>query len=329
MKKTNRFSWLVCVLLLAGHVSAQTYTLSVETMDYEPLQGGQALVDDVWDDPELNVPIGFGFEYFSKTIHDLVLRGNFNIISLAENSISDVFSLFIVFGADLVDRGLLDSIHLSPIAYRVTGSQGSRVLTVEWENAGFFGDLYADGISDDYVTFQFKLYEQNGDIVFHFGPNSVTTPTLAYSGYDGPFLGLAEDYDAGFDVVNGEVLLLSGDPLDPDINTDYDSYYLDATIPENTRYKFSRQSTATYTLADVETKMFYAPNPARGYIHLKSEFQDDVLSPVDVYNMDGNHVKSFQDVVSPDLGVLLPGVYVLKMKTHNGIHSERLIVLPE
>ena len=97
--------WLgLTLILLAGSTVAQTYTLSVETADYESLQGGQSLVDDVWDDPSFTVPIGFTFTYFTEEIQSLVVDQGFSYASLAAPPVDDIFSLLIPCGADLVDR---------------------------------------------------------------------------------------------------------------------------------------------------------------------------------------------------------------------------------
>jgi len=124
MKKIFKSIYLLIMFFWVGHTSAQTYMFNVESAAYEPIQGGQALVDDVWDDPDLAIPIGFSFEFFSRTLEDLSLRSNFNIITLSENTINNTFSLFLLFGADLVDRGLADSIHLSPITRKLEGDVG-------------------------------------------------------------------------------------------------------------------------------------------------------------------------------------------------------------
>ena len=327
MRSVLKCGLLLSIFVLAGKASAQTYMFSVESAEYEPVQGGQSLVDEVWDDPELSIPIGFNFEFFSNTIQTLTLRSNFNIISLSDNSISDVFSLFLLFGADMVDRGLLDSIHLSPITRKLEGNTGSRVLTVEWENAGFFGDLFSNGSSTDYVNFQLKLYEANGDIVFHFGPNSVTMPELAYSGYPGTVVGIAQDYNSTFDVVDGEIILLSGDPLDPDVNTDYMPYNLDATIPENTVYRFSREPSGTDGPEVARTVNYFYPNPTTGGLRLETDLAEDLHSPVSVYAHDGMLVKRMESKGPFDLSDLPAGLYELRFQAGETMAGQRVLLV--
>jgi hypothetical protein len=328
MKLLHKYYMGLILLLLVGPVSGQTYTLSVETAPYQPLQGGTALVSDVWDDPVLNVSIGFPFEFFTETIQELATASGFSYISLAAPPVDDIFSLFIIYGTDLVDRGFLDSVLLSPISRKVTGSQGSRVFTIEFENAGFYGDLFTNGTSTDYVNFQMSLYEANGDIVFHFGPSVITMPELDFSGLSGPVMGLAQDYDAFNDAVNGETLLLSGDPSDPDVLTSYQNVNLDGAIPENTLYRFSRESTATVTPEDRKTEYFFSPNPTTGMLQVLPGLTEDITSPVDIYNNQGQYIGQSENA-SIDLRDLPAGIYQLRFSCGNQVHTERIVRLPD
>ncbi len=329
MRTTATYCFLLSLFLIAAQLSAQTYNFSVNQVEYEPIQGGQLLVSEIWDDPELLIPIGFDFEYFSATIQELNLRSYYTIISLADNSENDIYSLMLLFGADLIDRGYDENTPQSPIKRLVTGSIGSRILTVEWENAGFFGDLSANGTSTDFVNFQLKLYEENGDIEYHFGPSSVTMPMLAYSGFEGTTIGIAENYMELTDEVDGEIILLSGEPSDPDVNTDYGEYVLNATVPENTVYRFSRETSSTVTPKYDFSKQFYTPNPTRGKLLLKPEFVQEDISAVHVYNMTGQRVKLIRENGHTDLSDLPSGVYELRFQWNKQDHAERILLLPE
>lgn len=329
MRKNLKAICLLALFVWVGHASAQTYFFSVESAGYEPIQGGQALIDDVWDDPDLFIPIGFSFEFFSRTIQEVSLRSNFNIITLSENTITNTYSLFLLFGADLVDRGLADSIHLSPITRKLEGNVGSRVMTVEWENAGFFGELLSNGTTNDYVNFQMKLFEANGDIVYHFGPSSITMPGLAYSGQAGPAVGIAEDYDGDFDIVNGEIILLSGDPLDPDVNTDYMNYFLNATIPENTVYRFSREPVGTVDPEVVRGENYFYPNPTTGTLQLNANLQENITFPLSVYAHDGRFVKRLEAATSYELSDLPSGLYEIRFELNGKMAGQRILMMED
>ena len=320
---------LLCfVCVFAGSTHAQAYYFSVEDAEYQSIQGGQDLTGTIWNDPQLLVPIGFDFDFYGKSIDELFLPSYFSLVSLLESQ-EAVASVFIPFGADLIDRGFIEDDHQSTIKSLVTGSPGSRVFTLEYDNAGFYADLFLNGTSTDWVSFQMKLYEANGDIVFHFGPRSVSMPQIAYNGYDGPLIGIAEDFDVANDVVNGEIILLSGDPGDPDLNTDYAEYTLESTIPENTLYRFSKEPiSAVDDIAEVRTPYYY-PNPASGKIYLDQQRINDVLSPVDVYDTNGRLLKRFEDINACDLSDLPAGLCPLKFQNQNGTFTETIMVIPD
>ncbi len=328
MEKMHKYCLSLILLLLVGSLYSQTYTLSVENAEYQPLQGGTLLVNEEWDNPELNVSIGFPFEYFNETIQNLAATSGISYVTLGVPPIDDVFSLFIIYGADLVDRGFLDSTFLSPISRKVTGSQGSRVFTIEYENAGFYYDLFTNGTSTDYVNFQMSLYEANGDIVFHFGPSNVTMPELDFLGQTGPLMGLAQDYDAFHDIVLGETLLLAGDPASPSVLTNYQNVYLDGTIPENTLYRFSRESTSAVDPVDDNVSHYLFPNPTSGSLHWSRGFDTELISNVQVYNVQGQLVGNLDPAKSMDISDLPSGMYTMRFQMNNVMYTERIVRLP-
>ena len=83
---------------------------------------------------------------------------------------TDHLQPYVQYGVNLVDRasdtvkwdGMTDS--LSPVSYQLGGVPGSRILKVEWKNAGFHMDIAADNKSVDFVNLQIWLYEESNDI---------------------------------------------------------------------------------------------------------------------------------------------------------------------
>lgn len=327
MQKNNiiRLLW-ICLLgiLFGGQLKAQTYTLTVTTQEYQPLQGGQSLVNDIWDDPSFTIPLGFHFMFFNEDVQSWVLDPSFTFANLAAPPVDDQFSLLIPLGADLIDRGYLDSVHLSPIRYKVTGSTGQRVMTVEWSNAGYYQDLMINGVSTDYVNLQVRCYESNGDIEFHFGPNAVSDPALDFSGFPGPIVGMAEQYDPALDQVSGEVLLLSGDPTDPAVQTDYQNYTLGGPPPENTLYRFSRTPTGLFHMAEIASTPLFGPNPTAGNLQLLPAAQQETILQVDVIDLQGKSVLTLQGHQDITLNGLPAGVYELRVMTGSGIRWQRI-----
>ena len=322
MKIVSIYPVMFCMMLFSLSSNSQTYHLSVSQEPYVDLDGGIALVKGVWDDSQFLIPVGFNFTIFDDPLPNMFLLTD---IVFTDELADAITPLIIAYGADLVDRGNNTGNALSPITYKLSGSTGSRVLTVEWKNAGFFTDLDQDGVSTYYVNFQLRLYEANGDIALHFGP-SVTHPDIDFDA-PGPTIGILEDYDLVNDYPLGEVLLLTGDPTKPTVITTIQDTYLNGTVPENTVYKFSRNTTATHDIARLEEKQFYYPNPATQYVTLKPEAKGEIFSPVIVINAMGQVVRFDQETEKIELDGLPSGIYQLLFQTPSGQATQRISLL--
>ncbi|MDB4088086.1 hypothetical protein N9544_00525 [Flavobacteriales bacterium] len=158
MKKALLFLALFATTL----IGFGQYTFSTRTGTYTNLTGATSLTNGgTWDDPQLTIPIGFNFTLFNSTISTIYIEdyglGADLTITDTETGIVPFFTPFI---SDIIDRGY-DFIvgdaatgGLSPISYKLSGISGSRILKIEWKNAGFYSDIDDNGISTDYVNFQ-------------------------------------------------------------------------------------------------------------------------------------------------------------------------------
>lgn len=318
---------LIGILLLAALPSAksQTYNFTVSSKPYVELTNGTALVTDIWDDPELVIPIGFNFQYYGSTLTTLYLPSTFTLITLIDDPSTDIIGNIVLFGADLIDRGYITSTPLSPITYKTDGSAGHRVLTVQWKNAGFTGDLANFGTSTDFINFQLKLYEENGNIEFAYGPSTVTHPSEDY-GANGPIIGLLESLDYINDINLGEIILLAGNPSNPSIVNTYQETHLNGTMPDGTSYVFSRNTSAVHDIIKEGAESYYFPNPATNYITLKPQLQNDVIPPVIISNDMGQIVKMDLSPEKIELADLPIGIYQLRFQTSAGQVVQRILL---
>ncbi len=323
MKNSFLLALIVCMLINIIPINSQTFNFSVSNQPYVDLQGGTALVTEAWDDPAFLVPIGFDFQFYGHSIQYLFMSDYDSFILLSGNLPTDTLDYFVLYGADLIDRGILDDTLLSPITYRTDGPSGNRVFTLEWENAGFYDDLQEFGISTEYVNLQLKLYESSGDIEYHYGPTSILRPEFIFE-EGGPFVGLFEDYDLNTGFASGEVILLDGDPSNPEVVTEFLETYLDDTIPANTVYRFIRAPTGVNTPGASAHLLFYNPNPCRDHVIIKPELSDEVISPVRIINSAGETVRVDQQPMLIELGGLPPGIYRLQFKTTRGLVTQSI-----
>lgn len=168
------------------------YTFSYFTDTYTNLTGSTSLNAGLtWDDPTFTVPLNFPFIMWNDTLTGLMTSG---LGGWLEGTTAGPNSPFVANACDVVDRasdtvdweGMPGSI--SPVSYITTGTPGSRILKVEWFNAGFYDDIYDDNISTDFVYFQIWLYEGSNNMEIRFGSSLITQPSLAYSGEPGAIL---------------------------------------------------------------------------------------------------------------------------------------------
>ena len=159
-----------------------TYTLTTLNETYTELTGSISINNgEIWDDPEYLVPIGFPFELNGNAITSLQMYGVG--ASLASPTTEpDVVAVVVPFETDLIDRGFNENNQSeSPLSYKLEGATGSRILKIEWKNAGSYSEAFA-GSQNMYINFQLWLYEGSNRIEFRFGENFINDPNLFFGG---------------------------------------------------------------------------------------------------------------------------------------------------
>lgn len=317
---------LALLFLLPLMLKGQAYEFSKSTAPYTNLTGGTAAVTETWDDPAYNVPIGFIFHFYNQPITTVHQLGEVAYSLLSTHLLTDTLGFFFVFGADLIDRGYQDTLLRSPITYKTTGAAGHRVFTIEWKNAGFYRQYFFTGDTTDFVNFQMRLYEDDQSIEYHYGPSNITQPELDYDS-TGAFVGLIEKLVFETDASAGESILLTGNPANPTSTPVYQPIFLNGTIPANTLYRFERIPTAVDDPIADDHHLFYSPNPSNEFIQLNLKIQDDILSPVYVYNATGSLVNTEHQIQRIETASWSSGIYQLQFKTPAGWKTQRISVV--
>jgi len=289
-------------------VSGNDYFFFKTTGTYVDLTGAISVNNNqLWDDPEYVIPIGFDFDLYDITIDSLyfgVGLGGFVSSIFDENYEAQYF--ISAFETDLVDRGDITGISQSPISYKVEGSPGTRVVKVEWKNAGFYeeGDLL--GTLNDYINFQLWLFEGSNDIEMHFGPNMITDPTINYYGETGAYIGLL-DYDLT------KAYLLSGDPGNPILVDTLDC--LNGTPSNGTVYKFSKNTVGIEVPNSIVPTTNVYPNPTNGIFTVKHI--SGKTSPYQIIDFTGKVIQQgilTERAATIDLSNNASGVYLLNVE---------------
>lgn len=219
-------------------LSAQTniYNFEVDNQPWEPLQNSVNLLPgEVWDDPELAIPIGFPFSYFGKTqdsLFQIDLGAGFVFEqSHIEGPEGVPIPLIFPYISDIIDRGDITGVSQSPISYLVDGAPGERIFKLEYLNAGFFEDF----TGDDFVNFQLWLHEATGIIEVRFGPRQITNFEEVHFDWGGPSVFLIDGYELFPGGTTGNISYwasVTGSTTDPilDVQTDLDPAVLDMNM---------------------------------------------------------------------------------------------------
>ncbi len=321
------------IFFLAGYYKsiAQTYQVEVLQRPYKDLVDGQNLVTQTWDDIEFDVPLGFSLVLFNDTIEELHSADFFAGGYVASSLDFSNTNLILAFSTDPIDRGYEIDTLLSQITYKTEGEPGNKTFTLEYENIGFPNGEVVEGIYTDFINYQLIIYEASGDIEMHIGPYSVTNPGLDFEGHAGPSIGIVEGFDFINGGTNGEICMISGDPISPTINTtiDFNLEPLIWPIPENTVYRFYKPTSKVNELNKVETVNCFKPSPTSGNISLQSQWVDQIVGPVSVINSTGQTVTVDRETNIIEMEGLPDGVYQLYFTTVKGTAVQRILLIRE
>ncbi len=295
------------------------YTFSQQTATFEFLSGATSLnSNSIWDDPTFIIPMPFTFSVQGQQVDSLLLDGLGGTLAGLRNGVS-AFTIIAPFDVDLIDRGYDSSQSLSPISYKVDGAVGSRILKIEWKEAGSYAEFSANGgILTNYISFQAWIYEGTNVIEYRYGNNTINNPTLFYDGDPGAFIGTG--------IVDGNNVvanLLSGMAASPSLSLTLGA--VNGTPVNGTVYRFTplsgSSSVSENNLADVINAW---PNPVNDILQL--ELKQNGAARMSLYNLQGQKVKQMmftESRASLDLSDLPAGAYLLRLEGHAG--SLRLI----
>lgn len=198
---------------------AFAYSLSTFTEPYTDLTGATSVNNgEVWDDPAYTISIPFPFVLNGNEISFLQLGGlQGGALLSAPTNDPEVFTLLFLFETDLVDRGYPAGPSLSPISVKTEGAVGSRILKLEFKNAGSNYERLTLGTVNMFINFQLWLYEGSNMIEFRFGPSSIEDPSTFYSGLSGAFIGLTDYFENEDLLINPHIIV--GDVASPNLST--------------------------------------------------------------------------------------------------------------
>ena len=307
---------IISSLLFSSLAIAQevNYYFEQFSNNYSDLSNSISLNNsNVWDDPEFNIPIDFEFKLFNSPISELTLKGGYGAMLY---SLDLEHSLWPI-RADIIDRGFaeyeqgtsIDSLgSLSPISYKTSGSNGSKILKIEWRNVGFF----EDELLAYYMNFQLWMYEGSDMIEIHFGNSNVDDNFWYQEMNCSGFVDINSDFETASGFILSEVNGVY--QLDYSQLEEEPTYYY-TSVPENgTVFRFYPE----YAIGteEVKTAVKTYPNPVNNYLFIENKLGTELSYKV--MSLDGREVKIGNSCLSKiqlDLSELKPGVYLLSYKS--------------
>lgn len=320
---------LFIALVIPTLANAQSdYTFTVSTATYEDLTDATVILNSEWDDPTAEFSLGFDFQVGAIVSNSLFIN-DLSLGGVVTNASSDLViqSLVAPIATDLISREDVNGNFSSPVSLKVEGDAGSRIVKMEWKNAGFFDD----DTEADFINFQLWLYEEDSAIEYHYGPSSVNNIAGSYEGIGGPIVALVTGFDGNTEELTDTAYLLSGSPTAPVVNTfgagentGDDAIAIEGTIPDGTVYRFADASLSIENVVNTLTVQAY-PNPTADYLTINT---NTATFSADVYSTTGQLVLKKTDAVDGiDMSSLKAGIYFLNVTTSLGASQQKIIKL--
>ncbi|MFC7358140.1 T9SS type A sorting domain-containing protein [Jejudonia soesokkakensis] len=306
-------------------MSSQNFNFSSFNEPYSNLTESTSLNNsEFWDDDEFIIPIDFEFSISTHTFNTIyIVDWSVGGVLSSNASGNGILPIFIPIGQDIVSR-FDSSASTSPLSYKTEGDAGSRILKIEWNNAGFF----EDSTQNDFMNFQVWLYEGTNAIEYRYGPNEINNPDESFEGLLGPNVGLFSSIDINNDMLVDYAYVISGDPLNPELTVyqpgdEYDGESLSAAIPDGTVFRFEAAELAINEF-DLDSWALY-PNPTTETIHIKT---DSPLMSLKVFSIDGKLViNTLENKTSLDVSHLPSGSYYIQLLSSVGVSTKQFVKL--
>lgn len=302
--RMNQSSFIQKKLASGDYSFSQTTGTYTELTNPISINNGQ-----VWDDLMATIPIGFSFKLYDVMLDSVYFGiGLGGLVTSAIDQSFEADYAMLPFEVDLIDRGELSGISLSPISYQLEGIAGSRILKIEWKNAGFMGEIETLGTLNDYANFQLWLYEGSSDIEMHYGPIMVSDPVLNYKGETGAYAGVSD-----MELVNS--YLLMGNPENPALSDTLVT--LDGTPANGTVYRFSNLTTGDDGEQPENPVVRFFPNPVRQIATVRVSQGSLTQGELQLRDSFGRMVNTIRNIRANEFSIdctdLVRGVYIFQL----------------
>ena len=326
---------LAITALALGLQLAAQYTFTETSGVYVPLSANADSITDPlflpeWDDDWIRIGLPFqvnmyGVWYDSagvETNGELVLYNDWSGVEDPWYDVNDTVPCIMGFGEYFSANGTGDlkskGPNLSPILLETTGAPGSRIMKLEWRNAGFYEDT-SIGFTN-FVNFQIWIHEISGNIEYHYGTSYVDLNS--HGGSTGPTIGMATTDLAVWDLFPGTYI--TGTTTSETAGTAVGQ--MTGEPADSTIYFFTNLATVGIHHI-VRSNFTMYPNPAADVCYLQMEGTEDTVMITDasgrmvVQNTSVNATR-----YTLDISGFAPGLYFVTVTSGRGSSTRTLTV---
>jgi hypothetical protein len=319
------FTLLFVSILFAASTQAQTfdYDFSAFSDTYTDLVNPTAATTMSWDDPLIDIPIGFSFS-FEGSIGDVAYLGSSGYgAELSFENTSESGASLVAYASDIIDAGYQADEMVSIIAYQTTGTAGSRICKIEWKDVAFYNEVSDDGTNNQRISFQLWLYENSNLFEIRFGPNSITDNSV----HDGNLTSGIRSFD--FLTSSGYGHLAQGNPSAPTILSSTDEFeFFSVTLDDNPEdgmvYRFGASFVSVETPKENVNWNAY-PNPTTGLLNLITGMDSAVQ--FELLDLSGRVLKNGQlfNTETLDITNFETGIYLVRMTAGSKVKTVQVV----
>jgi hypothetical protein len=188
-------AFFVFAISISLHSQNFNYNLQKDSTAYTPIAGADVIsAGQDFQSKSFVLHLPFSFNFCGTKTDSIKIEGNGFIVFDQVRGLA-----VIAFNSFSSNQDTAAKIN-SSILFQVTGTQGNRVATIEFNN------LSQNILSEnDYLNYQIKLYENGNKIIFHIGDNSYSNAAMSV------MLGLINKNMDG----STNAFLISGNPSQP------------------------------------------------------------------------------------------------------------------
>lgn len=325
---------IICYLIFYPVIIiAQTEPILVElySSTYELLENPISVNNnEVWEsDFNYAINLDFEFEINGQFFNEVIITAGNGLSFQGYNN-----PKLWIWGSEWGGSGYLYDVGVSesesPIDYEVFGDESERIVKIQWQNAGILNqwpDNFPDD-PDDFVNFQFWIFEGTNEIEVHYGPSQSSDSSFDQN--DGPgfrFLKIDDHWGYCFSGYENLPFYVWTDFTEP-----LPGCLLNG-IPNEEKVIRFYPNTPTLTEENISTFQ-------KGFSVHKTDSQNEVRVQVNnydrvnsysltIYNLLGVNLGEYefdyQSVVSIDLSIN-PGIYIFVMNSNNRREVQKIML---